>query len=179
MFGNSGHRLVSVAVLFLFMLGGFESRAWAQSGKKDDKDPPAKTDKSDPKEPKKSPKLVPAGVLVGRLVKLEEDGLKLEVTTKLYYKAGNRTNEQTKKDTVDIQVQDDVKVRLPVDIEFDDRGRPKRPKKDPSDKDYKLGGIKGAREDLANNQELEVHVSRLPNRKLIATSIKVLKKVDK
>ena len=83
------------------------------------------------------------------------------------------------KDTVEIQLNDTVKVRLPVDIEFDDKGRPKKAKKDPSDKDYKLGGIKGAREDLANNQELEVYVSRLPNRKLVATTIKVLKKVDK
>jgi hypothetical protein len=176
MLGTSSNRLVSVAVSLFLLLGGFCSTASAQNTKKDDKDPPARTDD---KEPKKAPKLVPAGVLVGRLVKLEEEGFKLEVTTKLYYKSGNQTKEQSHKDTIDIQVHDDVKVRLPVDIEFDDKGRPKRPKKDPSDKDSKLGGIKGAREDLANNQELEVHVSRLPNRKLVATTIKVLKKADK
>lgn len=179
MLAPSSHRLILVAIFLLLLQGGFGSKAWAQNAKKDDQDPPAKADKTTDKEPKKSPKLVPAGVLVGRLVKLEEEGLKLEVTTKLYLKSGNRTNEKTHKDTVDIQVHDDVKIRLPVDIEFDDKGRPKRPKKDPTDKDAKLGGVKGAREDLANNQELEVHVSRLPNRKLVATTIKVLKKVDK
>lgn len=171
MFGTTGRRLVSSILLLLLWQAGFATRALAQSTKKDDKDPPAKTDKSEEKEPKKAPRLVPAGVLVGRLIKLEEDGFKLEVTTKAY--------KQTITQTVDIQVHDDVKVRLPVDLEFDDKGRPKRMKKDPNDKDSKLGGVKGAREDLANNQELEVYVSRLPNRKLVATTIKVRKKVDK
>ncbi len=39
--------------------------------------------------------------------------------------------------------------------------------------------MKGAREDLANGQEIVVSVGRLPNQKLIATVVKVIKKVDK
>jgi hypothetical protein len=179
MFGISGHRLVSSLLFVLLVQSGFATKACAQNTKKDDRDPPAKTDKTDDKDPKKSPKLVPAGTLVGKLIKLEEDGIKLEVSGKVFYKSGKQTREQTLKETYEIQVHDDVKVRLPVDIEFDDKGRPKKMKKDPNDKDAKLGGVKGAREDLANNQELEVSVSRLPNRKLVATTIKVLKKADK
>ena len=179
MFGTSLGRLVSSLIFLVLLSTGLESRAFAQNAKKDDKDPPTKADKADETATKKAPKLVPAGVLVGKLIKLDEDGLKLEVSTKLFLKSGKRTTEQTHKDTVDIQVRDDVKVRLPVDIEFDEKGRPKKMKKDPTDKDSRLGGIKGAREDLAKNQELEVYVSRLPNRKLVATTIKVLKKADK
>jgi hypothetical protein len=171
MFRISTCRLISGMVLLLFLLAGQPARAFAQNVKKDDKDPPAKTDKAEEKEPKKAPKLVPAGVLVGRLIKLDEDGFKMEVTIQTY--------KQTHKQTVDIQLNDDVKVRLPVDVEFDDKGRPKRMKKDPNDKDSRLGGVKGAREDLASNQEIQVTVGRLPNRNLVATVVKVLKKADK
>jgi hypothetical protein len=148
--------------LFLALLAQARPVA-AQAPKKDD--PPAKSDKTDEKETKKAPKLVPVGVLVGRLIKLEEDSFKMEVTIGKY------------KQTYEIQLNDDVKVRI-LGLEFDDRGRPKKPKKDPADKDYRLGGIKGAREDLANNEEIRVNVSRLPNRKLIATVVTVLKKAD-
>src|SRR6266404_8610885 len=98
MFGISSGRFVLGMTLLLLLQAGFESEAFAQNAKKDDKDPPAKTDKAEEKDPKKAPKLVPAGVLVGRLVKLEEDGFKLEVSTKAY--------KQTIKQTVDIQVHD-------------------------------------------------------------------------
>lgn len=139
----------------------------AQAPKKDD--PPAKSSKTartDENDAKRGPKLVRAGILRGRLIKLEEDSFKMEVGTGNY------------KQIVEIQINDDVKIRVPMGIEFDDKGRPKKPKKDPADKDNKLGGAKGARDDLANNQEIEVNISRLPNRKLIATVVKVLKKPD-
>ncbi|CAN5551689.1 hypothetical protein BH10PLA2_BH10PLA2_17700 [soil metagenome] len=161
MFGISGCRLsLGLAALLLVQVHPVA----AQSNKKDD--PPAKADKSEDKDAKKGPKLVRAGVLRGRLVKLEEDSFKLEVDL------------GKQKQTLEILINDDVKVRVPPTIEFDDKGKPKRPKKDPSDKDSKLGGKKGAREDLASNQDIEVSISRLPNRKLIATVVKVLKKPD-
>ena len=158
-------RLVSGIAILLFVQG---SQAFAQTDKKDKQDPPAKTDKSEDKDTKKPPKLTYVGTYVGKLVKLEEDGFKMEIDIQQY--------KQTIKQTVDILLNDDVKVRMPVDVEFDDKGRPKKMKKDPNDKDNKLGGIKGAREDLANNQQIMVTVSRLPNRKLIATVVKVIKK---
>ncbi len=159
-------RLVLPAGLLVALLAQARP-AIAQAPKKDE--PPAKTDKTDKtedKDTKKGPKLVPVGTLVGRLIKLEEDSFKMEVTVGKY------------KQTYDIQLNDDVKVRMPMGVEFDERGKPKRMKKDPNDKDNKLGGVKGAREDLTNNQDIQVNVSRLPNRKLIATVVKVLKKAD-
>jgi hypothetical protein len=163
------NRLISGIALLLVVQG---NQAFAQNDKKDKQDPPAKTDKSDKseeKDTKKGPKLTYVGTYVGKLVKLEEDGFKMEIDVPV-------SSKKTVKQTVDILLNDDVKVRMPVDVEFDDKGRPKRMKKDPNDKDSKLGGIKGAREDLAHNQEIVVKVSRLPNRKLIATVVTVIKK---
>jgi hypothetical protein len=155
-------RVVVGLGLFLALLAQARPVA-AQAPKKDD--PPAKKDKTDDRETKKAIKPVPAGTLIGKLIKLEEDSFKMEVTVGKY------------KQTIDIQLNDDVKVRV-LGLEFDDRGKPKRPKKDPADKDNRLRGIKGAREDLASNQEIQVNVSRLPNRKLIATVVWILKKAD-
>jgi hypothetical protein len=161
MFGISGYRLgLALAALLLVSV----QLVSAQTPKKDD--PPAKARKDDEKDARKGQKLVRAGTLRGRLVKLEEDSFKLEVDL------------GKQKQTVDIQIYDDVKVRVPFGIEFDDKGRPKRARKDPADKDSKLGGMKGARDDLAANQEVEVSISRTPNRKLVATVVKVLKKPD-
>jgi hypothetical protein len=150
--------------LALFCFVGTSPMAFGQNTKKDDT--PPKSDKTDDKgAPKK--KIVAVATYPGKLIKLEEDSFKMEVTIGKY------------KETIDIVIDDDVKVRMPVDVEFDDKGRPKRPKKDPNDKDSRLGGVKGAREDLANGQDIVVTVGQLPNRKLIATIIKVVKKVDK
>ncbi len=165
MFRTCTRRLVSGMVLLLLWQGGLTSKAYGQNVKKDD---PAKADATEEKDTKKPPKLVYVGTFVGKLTKLEEDGFKMEYDVVQYKK--------TYKQTLDLLVNDDVKVRMPVDIEFDDKGRPKKMKKDPNDKDSRLGGIKGAREDLAHNQEIQVSVSRLPNRKLVATVVKVLKK---
>jgi hypothetical protein len=158
-------RVVVGLGLFLALLAQARPVA-AQAPKKDD--PPAKkdkTDKTDDRETKKAVKLVPAGTLIGKLIKLEEDSFKMEVTVGKY------------KQIIDIQLNDDVKVRV-LGLELEEGGKPKGQKKDPADKDNRLRGIKGAREDLANNQEIQVNVSRLPNRKLIATVVWVLKKAD-
>jgi hypothetical protein len=163
------YRLVSGLAVLLLLQG---SQAFAQNDKKDKQDPPAKTDKSDKsedKDTKKVPKLTNVRTYVGKLTKLEEDGFKMEIDIPVTYK-------KTVKQTVDILLNDDVKVRMPVDVEFDDKGRPKKVKKDPNDKDSRLGGVKGAREDLAHNQEIVVTVGQLPNHKLVATVVKVIKK---
>ncbi len=165
MFRICTSRFVSGMVLLLLLQASQPNHAYAQNVKKDD---PAKADASTEKETKKPPKLVYVGTYLGKLTKLEEDGFKMEVDIVQYKK--------TYKQTVDILVNDDVKVRMPVDLEFDDKGRPKRMKRDPNDKDSRLGGIKGACEDLAANQQIQVSVSRLPNHKLVATVVKVLKK---
>ena len=156
--------LVLGAVLLFLTLTGQDGDLFAQNSKKDD--PPSKSDKTEEKNPKKGPKIVRVGTYAGKLLKLEEDSFQMEVTVGKY------------KQTVDIVINDDVKVRMPFDLDFDDKGKPKRPKKDPNDKDSRLGGGR-AREDLANGQEIVVTVGALAQQKLIATIVKVVKKVDK
>src|SRR5580698_7755142 len=123
-------RLFSGIAVLILLQG---SQAFGQNDKKDKQDPPAKTDKSDKsedKDTKKAPKLTNVRTYVGKLTKLEEDGLKMEIDIPVTYK-------KTVKQTVDILLNDDVKVRI-VDVEFDDKGRPKKVKKDPNDKDSRL-----------------------------------------
>ncbi len=101
--GRLSCRLLILSAAFLFLtLTGQDGELFAQNGKKDD--PPSKSDKTDEKTPKKGPKIVRVGTYAGKLLKLEEDSFQMEVTVGKY------------KQTVDIIINDDVKVRMPYDL---------------------------------------------------------------
>lgn len=132
----------------------------AASGQKKDKDDKSQDVKSSPVNTKKA-KLTSAGAVVGRITKMEDDMLTLEVTV------------GKAKSTMEIQIAEDAKFRVPQPLEFDDKGKPKKAKKDNSDPDRKYGGVKGARDDLRNGQQVEVTLARLPNKKYVATVLRI------
>ncbi len=79
--------------------------------------------------------------------------------------------------TVEFIIAEDVKVRVPAELEFDEKGRPKPPKRDPTDPDRRLGGVKGSKDDLREGQNVVAWVGRLSNKKkdnLVATIVVVL-----
>jgi hypothetical protein len=79
------------------------------------------------------------------------------------------------KPSVDLLIAEDAKVRLPAEQQFDEKGKPKRSKPDYSDPDRRLGGMKGAIEDLREGQAVIVSLGRVINKKqLVATIILVL-----
>jgi hypothetical protein len=161
MFSSTLNRIsaaLTFLVIFCVLAGDF---APAQDAKKD------ASATNDSKDAKKAPKLTPISPMVGKILKMEDGGFKLEVG------AGRL------KQTLEIQLGEDLKVRLPVTVDFDDKGHPKKAKKDPNDKDAKLGGIKGSPSDLGRNQQVEVMGGRLPNHKVVATTIKILKLPEK
>jgi hypothetical protein len=68
---------------------------------------------------------------------------------------------------------EDVKVRMPAEVEFDRKGKPKPPKRDPNDPDSKYGGVKGSKDDLRDGQHVQVKLGKY-RKKLVATIIVVL-----
>ncbi len=61
---------------------------------------------------------------------------------------------------VDILVDTGAKWRSIPKPEFDDKGRPKPFKPDPKDLDWKLGGVKGSSDDLAENTWVVMDLGR-------------------
>lgn len=136
----------------------------AASGQKKDENTPDK--KTAPVNSKKA-KLSAAVSVIGRITKMEDDTFTLEVGT------------GKAKTQMSIQIAEDAKFRVPQPLEFDDKGRPKKAKKDNTDIDRRLGGVKGARDDMRSGQQVEVTVGRLPNKQYVATVIKILPEAGK
>jgi hypothetical protein len=126
-------------------------------------DPQAGKDKSkDTKEGVKKADTVAAGTAAGRISHLQDDVFTLE--------AGGYPRQ-----SVDLLIADDVKIRVPQRLEFDDKGKPKPFKPDPKDTDRsKYGGMKGTRSDLREGQTVRVILGKLPSKKLVATVIIVV-----
>jgi hypothetical protein len=101
------------------------------------------------------------GPVTGKVCGVDEKSIKLEV------------GEGQRKRNLDILLAEDVIVRLPAEREFDEKGRLKPPKKDPSDKDRKYGGIKGSKDDLKDGQGVVVKLGKY-KQKLVATVIVVM-----
>jgi hypothetical protein len=126
-----------------------------KAAKKEDKD-------------KKKPEIIKAaqtsrvGQYTGRVTGTDENAFTLEV------------GKDPTKRTFDLLVAEDAKIRLPAELQFDDKGKPKRLKKDPNDPDRNMPGVRGTKEDLHEGQNVLVTVGRLPNKKLVATVVLVL-----
>jgi hypothetical protein len=97
--------------------------------------------------------------LRGKIKQIDGKGMTLEV------KVGRETKE------VDgILIPEDIKVRVPYEPEFDEKGKPKKYKPDPSDKDRKLGGVKGSVGDLQEGASVALQLGKLKSdkKKLVA-----------
>jgi hypothetical protein len=83
------------------------------------------------------------------------------------------TGKDREKRRLDVIIAVDAKVRMPATQEFDEKGKPKPFKKDPNDKDSKLGGVKGAIDDLREKQTAWVTLGKTSkkNSKYVATII--------
>jgi hypothetical protein len=98
---------------------------------------------------------------------------------RMYDAMRSRFHLKDEKQELEITLADEVKVRVPPKIEFDEKtGRPKRPvvKKDPKDPDRNLPGVKGTPDELT--QDLWVSVSlgktREKTPRVVATMVLVL-----
>jgi hypothetical protein len=82
---------------------------------------------------------------------------------------------------IDILLADDVKVRMPIKYERDEKGKVKPIKPDPDDHDRHYGGVKGTESDLARRQIVTVHLGMTTsdprNQRIVATVVIVLKDV--
>jgi hypothetical protein len=141
--------------------------AWAPALQAQEK--PAKKDAKDTDKDKK-----PEGVkrsqtryvtmVKGRIKTVGENSLTFEVDVR------------GKKQELELIIAEDAKIRLPAMQDFDEKGRPKPIKKDKSDTDSRLGGIKGKKEDLAEGQMATVTIGKWTKKKkdnLVATIIQV------
>jgi hypothetical protein len=75
-----------------------------------------------------------------------------------------------------ILIPEDLKVRVPYEPEFDEKGKPKKFKPDPTDKDRRLGGVKGSVGDLHDGQSVVVQIGTLKSdkKKLVALVVVVV-----
>jgi hypothetical protein len=159
-----------------FLLGALLSWcSWAVAGlvpAAQAQDKPAKKDAKDTKDADKDKKA--EGIkrskthywttVRGRIKLVGDDTLTLEVDVR------------GKKQELELVIAEDAKIRMPVVLDYDEKGRPKPIKRDKSDTDSKLGGIKGKKEDLAEGQMAEVGIGKVTKKKkdtLVATIIKV------
>lgn len=82
---------------------------------------------------------------------------------------------------LDIMLADDVKVRIPIKLERDEKGKVKPYKPDPDDRDRHLGGMKGSEADLARRQIVTVHLglttSDPRNQRIVAMAVIVVQDV--
>jgi hypothetical protein len=102
------------------------------------------------------------GQVTAKITKVDDTTMSLEV----YARRGNRKVD-------DILIASDVKVRLPAEPEFDEKGKPKPSRPDPNDPDRKLGGVKGSHDDLREGQRVVVSLGKF-RKKLVANVIVVL-----
>jgi hypothetical protein len=68
---------------------------------------------------------------------------------------------------LEVLIAEDATVRVPRELQFDEKGKPKPFKKDG------LPGMPGSMDDLHERQVVDVTLGKLPNKKLVATFIVV------
>ena len=160
------YRRIVLAALLIFGLCFIQSLS-PVSGADDAKT--KKSEKGDDDKDKKTPSVKSSQVrsitkVAGKITGVDDKSFNLEVKT-------GRT-----KQTLDVLIAADAKVRIPAELEFDDKGKPKKPKIDPDDTDRSLGGVKGSKDDLRDGQEVVIKVGKLGDSKqLVATAILVVK----
>jgi hypothetical protein len=71
------------------------------------------------------------------------------------------------KGKLEVLIAEDATVRVPRELQFDEKGKPKPFKKDG------LPGMPGSVDDLHERQVVDVTLGKLPNKKLVATFILV------
>jgi hypothetical protein len=129
----------------------------------DDQQPAKKAEKEKKKpEAVKSFQTTRVGQWTGKIAGTDESSFTFEVGT------------GPTKRTYDLTVAEDAKIRLPAQMDFDSKGKPKPLKKDPSDPDRNMPGVRGTKDDLHEGQNVIVTIGRLPNKKLVATVVLVL-----
>lgn len=142
------------------------ARADDAKPKKESKDDAKDKDKSSDKDKKpegvKRSQTTAVGQVTGKITKVDDTTMSMEV---------NNVRNRRKLD--DILIASDVKVRLPAEREFDEKGKPKPSKPDPNDPDRKLGGVKGSHDDLREGQRVVVTLGKF-KKKLVANVIVVL-----
>lgn len=139
--------------------------------------PASAEDKKEPaKKPEVKPRLSPAGTINAQVV--EVDGATLRVRLpqagKPNYQPRNKEGDNAS--DLELTLADDVKIRVPLKPEFDDKGRPKPPpRKDPKDPDRNLPGVRGSTSDLTKGAHLTISVSQTREKqpKTVATLILV------
>ncbi len=164
------YKIVTAFLLSLCLCAGAVLTPALSADDTPKKDPPKKGAKDDDKNKDKKPEVIkrsqtsPAGTATGKVTSLNDQSFILE--------AGfGRT-----KRAVEVWIAEDVKVRMPAEFEFDDRGKPKHFKPDPNDPDRRLGGVKGSIADVKDGQSAVVTLGRLPDKRLVATVIVVAEK---
>ncbi len=133
--------------------------------------------KTESKKPETKPRLIPSGTITAQVVEVDGDTLRLRLP-----QAGKpyrgRPEGKEGKDAADLEITlaGDVKVRVPLKPEFDEKGRPKPPpKKDPKDPDRNLPGVKGSTSDLVRGAQVTISVAQTREKqpKTVATLILV------
>jgi hypothetical protein len=185
---SSAHRFIALVVAVgLILLTAHAGRG--DEPRKDEPKKPAEAKKDEPKKPDgegskkeemkkedapKKEKLNPFGTLNGEIVRIEGNTLIVRIQGQ---RPRNPYFAQAMNE-FEITMADEVKVRLPPKPELDEKGRPKNttPKKDPSDPDSKLGGIRGSTGDLKPRQFVTIHLGQTREKqpKVLATVIYVL-----
>ena len=155
-------RSLYCAVMVLLFLGAVHAFAPQCTADPPAKDQQKKGEEKDKKSGVKKSDTVPAGSVVGTIVDLDVGAFSLEAIVGV------------QKQRAELLIADDVKIRIPRQLEFDEKGKAKPFKPDPNDPDRGLGGVKGTFADLRKAQTARVTLGRLPNKKLVATVIAVI-----
>jgi len=149
-------------VFFSFVLGSLLT-APAGSARADDQKPAKQEDnKSTKPETVKASQTTKVGRLTGKITARGDNSFTLEA------------GKEPAKKTYELLIAEDAKIRLPAELQFDEKGKPKPFHKDPSDPNRSMPGVRGTKEDLRDGQNVIVTIGRLPNKKLVATVILVV-----
>ena len=150
------------SVFFLLVIGPLLTPlgAWARI---DDQKPTKKEDSKTTKpETVKTSQTTRVGRLTGKITAKDDNSFTLEV------------GKEPAKKTYEVLIAEDAKIRFPAELQFDDKGKPKPFRKDPSDPDRSMPGVRGTKENLRDGQNVIVTIGKLPNKKLVATVILVV-----
>lgn len=169
--------------------------AWPALGQ----EPPApkkpaasKPEKKDEKKPEKRETYRHVGTITGTLkdvsdsahsITLEIRGATPNFIPTHYWRGMVRGTYQLNPQTqdLDILLAEDVKVRIPIKYERDEKGKLKPYKPDPDDRDRNYGGMKGSESDLARRQVVTVHLGMTTsdprNQRIVATVVIVVNDV--
>jgi hypothetical protein len=145
------------------LLGVGILQALAPGGWADDETPKKKTasqetkpaDKGEKTEGVKKSQTTPYAKRAGVITKMAADGksFTLEVPS------------GRKKESLEVLIAEDATIRLPRELQFDEKGKPKPSKKDG------LPGMPGGVDDLRENQMVQVSLGKSKDKKLVATYI--------